>query len=279
QNRLYTSKMFPDNDEIWASIINKTPQQLQDEYNKKLAETFTNASKLTRKKVKGNDGNFYLDVSSPDDTYTETGFPKAFYYDLFDMARSGSMDAGTVFDIMLGATTSAAAGADYVCDGFTVVKKDGYVIIKGARSDAAIGKGILGTRYKITPDSPHTNVMAYVDAKAAIKEAFTSGIGKFMIVAGVAVSTADDVINAINSGKSNKEIAATLVVSLGVNTVMTAITTVASAAVGAAIGTPFIGGFFGSLIGIGIGYITTGVVKITKEAATEQLTKLLDIVM
>ncbi|MDP4118182.1 MAG: hypothetical protein Q8873_03210, partial [Bacillota bacterium] len=47
QNRLYTSKMFPDNDEIWASIINKTPQQLQDEYNKKLAETFTNASKLT----------------------------------------------------------------------------------------------------------------------------------------------------------------------------------------------------------------------------------------
>ena len=87
------------------------------------------------------------------------GNPVSFVYPFGLSAERGVSTAKNIFkwfgdlheriDLVLKSKSLCNDIMDYLSDGFHIVRKGAYAIIKGARSNAALRRGIAGTRYAI----------------------------------------------------------------------------------------------------------------------------------
>ena len=237
----------------------------------------------------------YEEVTIDGETYYESlpsgmkidglGDSTPFVIDLMQGVSDGNLSYSEVFDIMEWVVYSGADAADYVTDKFYFIKDGDYLIVKGASSNAALTKGIRGTRYKISNLSPHTNVMKYINLKPAFKEAFFSAAGKASFATDVVFGAGFDIYGEYQNGKRGRDLAVEVVEELGTEAAMALVTTAASTAItvvtakicamaGTAI-VPGVGTAIGLIAGIAIGGILDSVYeKYVEDDVTELVSRI-----
>ena len=144
---------------------------------------------------------------------------------------------------------------DYITDGFHIVRKGAYAIIKGARSNAALRRGIRGTRYAIANADNYIDVFKNIHVPSGLKAEFLPKIngkwngGAIFNYVGIAINATSGVLENIESGTRTQKIVSDAIVDIGVDVGIIA----ASTSIGAAIGS--VVPVAGNIVGAGVGMV------------------------
>ncbi len=154
---------------------------------------------------------------------------------------------------------------DYITDGFHIVRKGAYAIIKGARSNAALRRGIRGTRYAIANADNYIDIFQNIHVPSGLKSEFLPKIngkwngGAIFNYVGIAINATGGVLENIENGTRTQKIVSDAIVDIGTDVGIIA----ASTAIGAAIGSvvPIAGNIVGAGFGMVAGWVIDGVVN------------------
>ena len=154
---------------------------------------------------------------------------------------------------------------DYITDGFHIVRKGAYAIIKGARSNAALRRGIRGTRYAIANADNYIDIFQNIHVPSGLKAEFLPKIngkwngGAIFNYVGIAINATSGVLENIESETRTQKIVSDAVVDVGVDVGIIA----ASTSIGAAIGSvvPVAGNIVGAGVGMVAGWLIDGAVN------------------
>ena len=144
---------------------------------------------------------------------------------------------------------------DYITDGFHIVRKGAYAIIKGARSNAALRRHIRGTRYAIANADNYINIFQNIHVPTGLKAEFLPKIkgkwngGAIFNYVGIAINATSGVLENIENGTRTQKIVSDAIVDIGTDVGIIA----ASTAIGAAIGS--VVPVAGNIVGAGVGML------------------------
>ena len=154
---------------------------------------------------------------------------------------------------------------DYFTDGFHIVRKGAYATIKGARSNAALHRGIRGTRYAIANADNYIDIFQNIHVPTGLKAEFLPKIngkwngGAIFNYVGIAINATCGVLENIESGTRTQKIVSDAIVDVGIDVGIIA----ASTAIGAAIGSivPVAGNIVGAGVGMAAGWLIDAAVN------------------
>ena len=150
---------------------------------------------------------------------------------------------------------------DLIQDGFHIVRKGAYAIIKGARSNAALRRGINGTRYAVANADNYIDIFKNIHVPSGLKSEFLPKIkgewngGAIFNYAGIAINTTLGVLENIENGTRTQKIVSDAVVDVGADVGIIAIST----SIGSLMGS--FAPFAGNIIGAGVGMVTGWVIE------------------
>ncbi len=154
---------------------------------------------------------------------------------------------------------------DCITDGFHIVRKGAYAIIKGARSNATLRRGIRGTRYAIANADNYMDIFQNIHVPSGLKSEFLPKIngkwngGAIFNYVGIAINATGGVLENIENGTRTQKIVSDAIVDIGTDVGIIA----ASTAIGTAIGSvvPVAGNIVGAGVGMVAGWVIDGVVN------------------
>ena len=241
-------------------LTEKEIKENQKKIQADVAMAFKLMGKTEYKPVKV-DGEYYYEALPSDMKIEGLGESTPFVVDMMKDISEGRLSYSEMFDVIKLLCTTANEYVEYKTDNLHFIKNGDYLIVKGARSESALKRGIKGTRYRISDLSPHSNVMQYVKVKPALREAFLSNAGKASLALDVVVGAGFDIYEEYQKGKRGRELAVEIVEEVGSNVAVSIVATAAGAAVSslsasaiAALSTE-IGGTVGTAISPGVGTI------------------------
>ena len=154
---------------------------------------------------------------------------------------------------------------DYITDGFHIVRKGAYAIIKGARSNAALRRGIRGTRYAVANADNYIDIFENIHVPSGLKAEFLPRIngkwngGAIFNYVGIAINATSGVLENIESGTRTQKIFSDAIVDVGVDVGIIATSTSIGAAIGSVV--PVAGNIVGAGVGMVAGWLIDGVVN------------------
>ena len=154
---------------------------------------------------------------------------------------------------------------DYLSDGFHIVPKGAYAIIKGARSNAALRRGIAGTRYAVANADNYIDIFKNIHVPSGLKSEFFPRIngkwngGAIFNYVGIAINTTAGVLENIENGTRTQKIVSDAIVDIGVDVGIIAASTSIGAAVGSVV--PGLGNIVGAGVGMAAGWLIDGAVN------------------
>lgn len=149
--------------------------------------------------------------------------------------------------------------------GFGIMIKNGYVIIKGARKSYALSQGIKGTRYAIKNINNYPNIAQLIKPWSSVKAAFKGKAG-LLNAFGIFLDVVDDTYKnielqkkgLIDSAKISTDILSDVIVGAGGIALSAAATgAVTGALAGSVIPVPIVGTVVGAATGVVVGVLYT----------------------
>ena len=148
---------------------------------------------------------------------------------------------------------------DYIKYGFRLIRKGNYIVVKGARTAAAIRRGITGTRYSISSVNKYWDILGDIDLPNSLKSEFLPfkpsgrGIngGAVLNYLGIALKTGVGIAENIEAGTRTQKVVSDAIVDVAVESGIIAGSTAVGSVIGSIIPIPIVG----TVVGTGVGYI------------------------
>ena len=155
---------------------------------------------------------------------------------------------------------------DFFKYGFRLVRKGNNIIVKGARTAAAVRRGIAGTKYSLSNAGKYWDILGGVNVSASLKNEFLllkpsgKGFGKLngnavLNYAGILLIACVGVVENIEAGTRTQKIVSDAIVDIAVETGISAASTAAGAFVFSFIPVPILGTVFGAGVGYCVGEV------------------------
>ncbi len=162
---------------------------------------------------------------------------------------------------------------DFFKHGFRLVRKGNNIIVKGARTAAAVRRGIAGTKYSLSNAGKYWDILGGVNVSASLKSEFSlfkptgRGISKIngnaiLNYAGILLTAGVGVAENIEAGTRTQKIVSDAIVDVAVESVIVATSTAAGSVVGSFIPIPVVG----TVVGAAAGYVAGELVDIAVNA-------------
>lgn len=148
---------------------------------------------------------------------------------------------------------------DYAKYGFRLVRKGNHIIVKGARTAAAVRRGIAGTRYSVSNAGKYWDILGDINLSASLKSEFSllkpsgRGIngGAVLNYLSIALKTGVGIAENIESGTRTQKIVSDAIVDVAVESGIIAGSTIVGSIVGSFIPVPVLG----TMVGAAAGYL------------------------
>ena len=210
------------------------------------------------------------------------------YVDPFGLSKEESSNGGGYGEIISNLPNLVDWGAsireiavryqNYSRYGFNVKLVGEYARIKGARTPAAIGQGIKGTRYALKNAAEYPEVFVYVNPATAIKEALKSKLNIVLTVTSVGIGVFENIQEGTSPQRTTSDALVDTVLAVGSTMLSAAASAKTGAILGGAAGSVVpiggniaggvVGGVVGLVVGVGI-YIGTDVLKFNGQSISE----------
>ena len=156
---------------------------------------------------------------------------------------------------------------DFFKHGFRLVRKGNNIIVKGARTGAAVRRGIAGTKYSLSNAGKYWDILEGVNVSASLKNEFSllkpsgKGFGKLngnavLNYVGILLTAGVGVAENFEAGTRTQKIVSDAIVDIVAETGISAASTAAGAFVGSFIPVPILGTVVGAVVGYGVGEAT-----------------------